>query len=84
MNAEAMVVELNAEIDRLTQARDLLTGTPSPAPQTRRTAAKSPTVAKAAKKSGMTPEGRKRIADAMKKRWAAKRVATPAKSAPKK
>jgi hypothetical protein len=35
------------------------------------------------KKRRLTPQGRKRIADAMKKRWAAKRAATAAATKPR-
>jgi hypothetical protein len=42
----------------------------------------APKVAK--KKRNLTPEGRKRIADAMKRRWAAQRKEAPKKEASKK
>jgi hypothetical protein len=41
--------------------------------------AETPVPAKATRKGGMTPEGRKRLADAMKKRWVVKRTAAQAK-----
>lgn len=38
---------------------------------------------KAARKGGMTPEGRRRLSEALKKRWAAKRAGSTVKSAVK-
>ena len=38
---------------------------------------------KAKRKGGMTPEGRKRLSEALKKRWAAKRAGSAVKSAAK-
>jgi len=46
------------------------TGSITPAKSTRRTAVR---------KGGMTPEGRRRLALAMKRRWGAKRTASQAK-----
>lgn len=40
--------------------------------------------AKAPSKGGMTPEGRKRLAEAMKKRWAVKRAGSAVKKAGRK
>jgi hypothetical protein len=45
------------------------------------TAAKSAGKAASARKRGMTPEGRRRLGLAMKKRWAAKRTGAKAKKA---
>lgn len=39
---------------------------------------------RAARKRGMTPEGRKRLAEAMRKRWAVKRAASAVKKAGRK
>jgi len=78
MNADSIVLELNAEIARLTQARDLLASNTSSVVHSMSASGHKVTRAprKAAKKrSGMTPEGRKRIAEMMKKRWADKRAA---------
>jgi len=71
-----LVHEIDSEISRLQQARALLTGEsakrgpgrPKAGLATRKTAA---TAAKTGKrKRRLSPEGRKRIADAMRKRWA--------------
>lgn len=76
MDFNRLVHEIDAEISRLQQARALLTGEsskrgpgrPKVAAQTHKAA---PTTAKTGKrKRRLSPEGRKRIADAMRKRWA--------------
>ncbi len=75
MQVNQIIQEIDAEIQRLQQARALLTGTGSvrkgrvgrpPADPF-----KAPKVAR--KKRRLSAEGRKRIADAMKKRWAERR-----------
>jgi hypothetical protein len=53
-----IVAQIDREISRLTQARALLRGSHSLAP---------------AKKRNLTPEGRRRIAEAVKRRWAAQK-----------
>jgi hypothetical protein len=63
-----ILTELDAEISRLQQARALLSGGPARRGPGRKKAAVA-TVA-APKKRKLTPEGRKRIAEAMKRRWA--------------
>ena len=101
MNMDTFVAEIDAEIARLKQVRALLSGTESPAVAKKRgrpagvvTAAAKP--AKAAKKKAkrtLSPEARKAIGDAQKKRWAkiaaqkkaaAKATAKPAAKAAKK
>ena len=89
MNITALLVELDAEIARLKQARTLLAVTESPAVARKRgrpagvvTAAAKP--AKAAKKKAkrtLSPEARKAIGDAQKKRWA--KIAAQKKAAAK-
>jgi len=87
MDVTRILSEIDAEIARLQQARTALTaiaasGTVAP----RRGRPKGSTNKKTAKprrKRNLTPEGRKRIADAMKRRWAERRAAL-AKSASKK
>jgi hypothetical protein len=60
-----ILAEIDAEISRLQQARALLGGeTPVKRGPGRKKAATT------AKKRKLTPEGRKRIAEAMKRRWA--------------
>jgi hypothetical protein len=69
-----ILAEIDREIAQLQQARALLSG--SAAPKAKRTAA-----APAAKKRGrkkkrnLTPEGRKRIVEAVKRRWALQKKA---------
>jgi len=69
-----LVHEIDSEISRLQQARALLTGeTAKRGPGRPKAAARksSPTKAKTGKKKRrLSPEGRKRIAEAMRKRWA--------------
>jgi hypothetical protein len=68
-----IIAEIDAQILKLQQARTLLSGT-----QTVRTGPGRPkgsknVVASGSSKRKLTPEGRKRIAEAMKKRWAERR-----------
>jgi len=70
MSTEWIVEEIDAEIARLTQVRALLAKTGKAVKLAERTAAKSP---KARKQRVLSPEARKRIADAQRKRWAAAR-----------
>jgi hypothetical protein len=75
-----IIAEIDAQISKLQQARALLAGTPAPAARngrgrpkgTKKTAAAAAPAAPARKRK-LSPEGRKRIADAMKKRWAERR-----------
>jgi hypothetical protein len=61
-----IIAELDREIARLKEARALLASEPSPRGAKKKTAS--------AKRSGrMSAEGRRRIAEAMKKRWAERR-----------
>lgn len=76
MDFNRLVHEIDSEISRLQQARALLTGEPSKRSAGRPKAAAAthkvaPVKAKTTKrKRRLSPEGRKRIADAMRKRWA--------------
>lgn len=64
MGVSEILTHIDREIAQLQQARALLTGAPAKS-------AKVPGVKKAAKKKrNLTPEGRKRIAEAVKRRWA--------------
>jgi hypothetical protein len=71
-----ILVEIDAEISRLQQAQALLGGEATP----KRGAAKGK-ITSAPKKRKLTPEGRKRIAEAMKRRWAERKKQAAAKSA---
>lgn len=73
MEVSRIIAEIDAQILKLQQARALLAGTaqaarPGPG-RPKKTVISTPS----RKKRKLTPEGRKRIADAMKKRWAERR-----------
>lgn len=75
MAIESLISQIDAEIDRLMQAKKLLQGAAEV-----QTARKPGRKAKPADVTGkvkrvLSPEARKRIADAQKKRWAAQRKA---------
>jgi hypothetical protein len=79
--------EIDAQISKLQQARELLSGTVVKISKGRgrpKGSKNAKTVAKAAShKRKISPEGRKRIAEAMKRRWAERRkqAAKPAAAA---
>jgi hypothetical protein len=82
MDAQSIIAALDAEIEALQQARAVLLN--SDQAGARRGSAKPKKVAKRV----LSPEARKRIADAQRKRWAATRktkrtAAAPAKAAKK-
>ena len=74
MEVSRIIDEIDAQIAKLQQARQLLSGVEvvkrsGPGrPKGSKNAA--PTTSSAPKKRKLSPEGRKRIADAMKRRWA--------------
>ncbi|MDR3727583.1 MAG: hypothetical protein P4K86_11125 [Terracidiphilus sp.] len=78
MGASEILLAIDSEIAQLQKARAVLVGSTaakkvvSPA---KKTAAVAPAKAKPTKKRKLTPEGRKRIAEAVKKRWAAQKAA---------
>lgn len=76
MDIQAIVKELKLERDRLNTAIEALEGTDLPL--TPRKSSRAPKVAAPPRKrrSRLTPEGRKRISDMMKKRWAEKKKAS--------
>ena len=72
MAIESILAQIDSEIARLTQVRSLLAGSGS-SKATERKTRKSP--AKSSRKSRvLSPEARKRIADAQRKRWAAQKA----------
>jgi hypothetical protein len=89
MGVSEILATIDHEISQLQQARALLSGSAVPVAKKkpgrpRKTpVAVTLVAAKPAKKRNLSPEGRKRIADAVKKRWAAQRAkkAEPKKSA---
>lgn len=71
MSIETIVSEIDAEIARLVKVRALLATTGKVAKLAEGKAAKAvKATKKAGKKRVLSPEARKRIADAQKKRWA--------------
>ncbi len=76
MDFHRLVQEIDSEISRLQQARALLIGAPikrgpgRPKAAATHKAAASAASKPAKRKRRLSPEGRKRIADAMRKRWA--------------
>jgi hypothetical protein len=73
-----IIAEIDGQIAKLQQARALLAGTTAATKRTgpgRPKGSKNAAVAApaATRKRKLSPEGRKRIADAMKKRWAERR-----------
>jgi hypothetical protein len=89
MGVSEILATIDREIAQLQQARALLSGGAAPAAKRKVgrprkiDAAVIPAAAKPAKKKkrNLSPEGRKRIAEAVKKRWAAQKAK---KAAPKK
>jgi len=73
MSIESILAEIDAEISRLSQVRTLLAGTRSTsAPSSANKSTRGP--AKRRKKRVLSPEARKRIAEAQRKRWAAQKA----------
>ncbi|MDE3105557.1 MAG: hypothetical protein KGK08_10320 [Acidobacteriota bacterium] len=76
MEVSRIIAEIDAQIAKLQQARELLAGAAAPRtgrgrPKGSKNVAKS--AASAKRKRNLSPEGRKRIAEAMKRRWAERR-----------
>ena len=76
MDVKKILAEIDGEIARLQQIRSALTGIGEVSTGKRRGRPKGSTSAAKPgkrKKRNLSPEGRKRIADAMKRRWAERR-----------
>ena len=80
MEVSRIIAEIDAQISKLQQARALLAGTATSAVRTGRgrpkgskNASTAASASPAPRKRKLSAEGRKRIADAMKKRWAERR-----------
>lgn len=71
MGVSEILVQIDREIAQLQHARSLLSGKAASA--TKKTTA--PAAKKSKKKRNLTPEGRKRIAEAVKRRWAEQKKA---------
>jgi hypothetical protein len=84
-----IISEIDAQISKLQQARELLSGTvaktgkgpgrPKGSKNAKLVTAAAATKTTGTRKRKLSPEGRKRIADAMKRRWAERRKAAAAK-----
>jgi hypothetical protein len=77
MAIESILAQIDAEIARLTQVRSLLANTGKVATKaTERKTSKTKVKAKGKGKKTrvLSPEARKRIADAQRKRWAAQKA----------
>ena len=75
-----ILASIDYDIAQLRQARALLSGGAATAPKKaagrpKKAAAVAPVATKSAKKRNLSSEGRKRIVEAVKKRWAAKKAA---------
>jgi hypothetical protein len=75
VEVKQILAELDQEIVRLKEVRALLAGETSGRRKPGRPAGKSVVPRKVAKKRNLTPEGRKRISEALTRRWAARRKA---------
>lgn len=74
MGVSEILVQIDREIAQLQQARTLLGG--GAAHATRKKSAATPAARKRSKKKrNLTPEGRKRIAEAVRRRWAEQKKA---------
>lgn len=73
MEVSRIIAEIDAQILKLQQARALLAGASVPLRSGPGRPKGSTRTANVARKRNLSPEGRKRIADAMKKRWAERR-----------
>lgn len=82
MALQEVIAHIDAEILRLQHAKELLTGGSTPArpgrgrPKGSKNVKSAATVAPKKAKRRLSPEGRKAIADAMKRRWAERRKQT--------
>lgn len=68
MDLQKILTDLKRERDRLIQAITLLSGDSAPPKKTARKRA-----TKGKRRGGITPEGRRRLSLAMKRRWAERR-----------
>lgn len=80
MSVSDILASVDREIALLKQVRALLAGTPAAAPvkkraKTSNAAGKTASKTTARKKRRLSPEGRKRIAEAVRRRWEAQRKA---------
>lgn len=76
MDIQAIVKELKRERDRLNTAIVALEGTDLPLTSRKASPVADVPARRARKRRRLTPEGRKRLSDMMKKRWADRRKKT--------
>jgi hypothetical protein len=81
VDVKDILSEIDAEISRLQQARALLGGEAVVAKKRVGAKKKAAVTATAPKKRKLSPEGRKRIAEAMKRRWAERKKQASSKPA---
>jgi hypothetical protein len=77
MAIESIIAQIDAEIARLTQVRSLLANTgkvTTKAAERKNKKATAKAKSKVKKTRVLSPEARKRIADAQRKRWAAQKA----------
>jgi hypothetical protein len=86
MTIDSILAQIDSEIAKLKQVRSLLASTGKAATKVTehiisksKKAAKAAPAKKAKKRHVLSPEARKRIADAQRKRWAAQKAKTKAK-----
>jgi hypothetical protein len=75
MGLAKMLVEIDNEIAKLSQAKALLTDATAVKRKPGRPKATTAVAKPTKKKRNLSPEGRKRIAEAVRRRWAAQRKA---------
>lgn len=73
MTIDTILSQIDAEIERLTQVRKLLAGSGSVSITVPKRKTKAAPAKKAKKSRVLSPEARKRIADAQRRRWAAQK-----------
>ncbi len=73
MSIESIVQELKKERDQLDRAIAALEGSHSTTPKVGRPRGAAPTADKKQRGGGITAAGRKKLSEAMKKRWAERR-----------
>jgi hypothetical protein len=80
MGVSEILASVDREIALLKQVRALLVGTAGSAPAIKKVkASKTAKKSSAKKKRRLSPEGRKRIAEAVRRRWEAQRKAKSSK-----
>ena len=74
MSIDSILIQIDAEIAKLTQVRALLASTGKVMAKVNAPKAKKATAPAKPRKRVLSAEARKRIADAQRKRWAAQRA----------